>query len=127
VRPYSHLGEIAPHRIWSGVVARLVPGERVSFAVVELEPNTVVPEHAHENEQVGVLAAGMLRFRIGGEERAVEPGGTWSIPPHVPHDVVAGPEGAVAVEVFAPARGDWEALERGEASAPSWPVRSGQL
>lgn len=124
---YSELSEIAPHQIWAGVVARLVPGERVSFAVVELEPNTVVPEHAHENEQLGVLAAGQLTFRIGGEERVVEAGGTWSIPPNVPHDVVAGPDGAVAVEVFAPARADWEALERRAAAPPSWPVHSGRL
>ncbi|HKP18820.1 MAG TPA: cupin domain-containing protein [Gaiellaceae bacterium] len=124
---YSELAEIAPHQIWAGVVARLVPGERVSFAVVELEPDTVVPEHAHENEQLGVLASGQLRFRIGGEERTIGAGGTWSIPPNVPHDVVAGPEGAVAIEVFAPARADWSALERGAASPPSWPVPSGRL
>jgi unsaturated pyranuronate lyase len=124
---FDELAEIAPHQIWAGVMARVVAGERATFAVIELDPNTVVPEHAHENEQLGVLAAGLLRFRIGGEEREVKVGGTWCIPAQVPHDVVAGPEGAVAIEVFAPARADWDALERGQPSAPSWPVRSGRL
>jgi quercetin dioxygenase-like cupin family protein len=121
VSAFGELGEAAPHRIWDGVVGRVVPGERTTFVVAELEPNTVVPEHAHENEQIGVLAAGSMLFRIGDEERELGPGGTWSIPPNVPHSVIAGPGGAVAIELFTPPRADWDALERGEPSAPLWP------
>jgi quercetin dioxygenase-like cupin family protein len=120
VSPFASLEEIAPHRIWEGVLARVVPGEQVTFVVVELEAGAVVPEHAHPNEQVGVLAKGSMRFRIGGEERQLEAGGTWQIPPDVPHEVTAGPDGAVAVEVFVPAR-DWDAREREGASTPLWP------
>ena len=58
---------------------------------------------------------------------AVWPGATWCIPPNVPDAVQAGPEGASVVEVFAPARDDWEALERLEPSPPLWPVRPGRL
>ena len=105
----------------------MVEGNLVTLAVIELQPNIAVPEHSHENEQIGVLARGSLRFRIGDDERALEPGATWCIPAHVPHEVTAGPEGAVAIEVFAPRRADWDALERPEPSPPSWPVRSGRL
>jgi unsaturated pyranuronate lyase len=63
-----------------------------------------------------------MRFRIGDDERELAPGGTWSIPANVPHEVTAGPEGAVAIEVFAPARADWQELERHEPSPPAWPV-----
>lgn len=118
---FGDLGETAPHRIWDGVSARVVAGERTTFAVIELEPGTVVPEHSHDNEQIGVLASGSLRFRVGDEERELRPGGTWSIPSDVPHAVTAGPEGAVVVEIFTPVRADWDALERGEASTPLWP------
>jgi quercetin dioxygenase-like cupin family protein len=127
VSAFADLVEIAPHEIWAGVVGRVVAGEQVTFAVIELDPNTVVPEHAHENEQIGVLAAGSLRFRIGDEERDLESGGTWRIPPHVPHAVRTGPDGAVVVEVFAPPRADWAALARREPSSPAWPVPSGRL
>src|SRR5262245_37425414 len=119
---FDRLAEIAPHRLWEGVVARVLEGERVTFAVVELAPGAVVPEHAHENEQVGVLVRGSLRFRIGEEERELAPGGTWRIPARVPHEVTTGPDGATAVEVFAPARDDWAALERLSPSAPGWPA-----
>ncbi len=124
---FGDLGGISPHRVWDAVVARAVEGEHVTFAVIELEPNAFVPEHAHENEQLGVLAAGSMRLRIGDEERELLPGGTWSIPSHVPHEAEAGPDGAVAIEAFAPARADWEALERLDASPSTWPVRSGRL
>ena len=76
----------------------------MTLAVIELDPDSVVPEHSHENEQLGVLVSGLLEFRVGDETRRVGPGGTWSIPANVPHEVQAGPEGAVAVEVFAPTR-----------------------
>jgi len=121
VSPFAKLDEIAPHRIWGGVIARVVAGERATFVVVELESNAVVPEHVHDNEQLGVLAKGSMRFRIGDEERELEAGGTWQIPPNVPHEVTAGPNGAVVVEVFVPARAEWDALEREAASAPLWP------
>ena len=124
---FDELAAMSPYAIWPGVRARAVGSERTTFAVVELDPGTVVPEHAHENEQVGVLVSGSARFRVGDEERDVSPGGVWSIPPNVPHEVEAGPDGAVVVEVFAPARMDWGALERLDPSTPDWPGRDGRL
>jgi unsaturated pyranuronate lyase len=118
---FGDLRGTAPHVVWNGVLGRVVEGEEVTFVVVELDPGAVVPEHSHANEQIGVLAAGSMRFRIGGEERDLEAGGTWQIPANIPHDVTAGPDGAVAIEVFAPPRTDWAALERAEPSAPLWP------
>ena len=60
-------------------------------------------------------------FRVGDEVRDLEPGGTWRIPPNVPHEVHTGPEGAVVIDVFAPVRSDWQALERLDAQPPLWP------
>lgn len=118
---FGDLASIAPHVVWDGVVARAVEGERTTFTVIELAPNTVIPEHAHENEQTGVLVSGSLLFRIGDEERDLAVGATWCIPSNVPHAVRVGPDGAVVVEVFAPGRADWGALERLDPSQPAWP------
>lgn len=118
---FDDLEGLPPLPIWDGVVARAVEGERVTLSVVELAAGAVIPEHAHENEQVGLLLAGSLRFRVGGEEREAVPGTTWSIPANVPHDVVVGADGAVVVEVFAPRRADWDAVERDAARPPLWP------
>jgi quercetin dioxygenase-like cupin family protein len=108
-------------QVWETVVARAVHGERQSLAVVELDPNAVVPEHQHENEQLGIVLAGSLTFRIADETRVLGPGETWTIPSNVPHEVTAGPAGAVVIDVFAPVRADWDELEHSEPREPRWP------
>jgi quercetin dioxygenase-like cupin family protein len=121
VSAFAELGDLAPLRIWEGVVARVVQSDRLTLAVVELEPDCFIPEHSHENEQVGLLLTGSLEFRIGDETRQLGPGATWCIRANVPHDVRTGPDGAVVAEVFAPPRADWEGLEQLAAGAPRWP------
>lgn len=118
---FDDLRGMMPQRIWEGVAARAVHGERVSLAVVDLDPGSVVPEHRHENEQVGVIVAGSLTFRIGDETRRLGAGGAWCIPANVPHEVEAWPDGAVVIEVFAPPRDDWQSLERVESGGSRWP------
>jgi quercetin dioxygenase-like cupin family protein len=108
-------------QVWDTVVARAVHGERQSLAVVELDPNAIVPEHRHENEQLGMVISGTLTFRIADETRELGPGETWTIPSDVPHEVTAGPDGAVVIDVFAPVRADWEELEKSWPRRPRWP------
>ncbi len=121
---FARLDEIAPIDIWDGVLARTVDGELCSFAVVELDPDSVVAEHSHANEQLGMVVRGSVSFRIGDDERALGPGDTWRIAPNTPHEVHTGPDGAVVVDLFAPARADWRSRERSEARAPRWPEGS---
>jgi quercetin dioxygenase-like cupin family protein len=112
VSSFDHLDEMSPIGIWDGVLARTVDGSRCSIGVVELDPDSVVPEHSHPNEQLGLVIRGSVSFRVGDEERVLGPGGTWSIPPDVPHEVRTGPDGAVVIDVFSPPREDWKALQR---------------
>lgn len=117
----DEIAALEPFRVRDGVVARSVDGERVAFAVVELDPSAVVPEHSHGNEQLGLVLSGSVSFRVGDETRELAAGGTCRIPPNIPHEVHAGPDGAVVLDVFAPARDDWAALERLGERAPRWP------
>jgi unsaturated pyranuronate lyase len=121
VSAFDDVADLSVLAIWEGVAARTVDGERVGFAIVELDPDSVVAEHSHENEQLGIVLSGSVRFRVAEEVRDLVPGGTWSIPPNTPHEVHAGPEGAVVIDVFAPVRGDWRSLERVEPRRPRWP------
>lgn len=116
------LAAIQPTLIWEDVIARIVHGDRITLAVVELPPGGLVPEHRHENEQVGLCLKGTVTFRVGDEKRELGPGGTWRILADIPHEAEAGPEGAVVVEVFSPVRDDWDGLERAPQSVPQWPA-----
>jgi quercetin dioxygenase-like cupin family protein len=114
--PFSDANELEILQIWDGVQARAVAGEQATLALIELAPGAPVPEHHHVNEQTGLLLRGALTFTIGGERRELGPGAMWVIPADVPHDVIAGPEGATLAELFSPPRDDWSALERLPAS-----------
>ncbi len=110
--------------VWGeSVRARKIDGERVTLALVELAPESVVPGHRHKNEQVGMVITGTLTFTIGDEVRELGPGGTWRIPSDTPHQVSVGPAGAVVIDIFAPTRADWDALPSQPALPPIWPAR----
>ena len=110
--------------VWGDTVrARRIEGERITMALVELAADSIVPEHRHENEQLGMVVTGDLTFTIGDETRALGPGGTWRIPSMIPHQVSVGPAGAVCIDVFAPTRADWDGLPSHPPSAPAWPAR----
>jgi len=107
--------------LFKGVTGRSVKGELVQLGVVDLEPNSVVPEHHHVNEQVGFVIKGSISFRIGRETRHCVAGDTYVIPSDVPHQVTTGPEGATVCDAFSPIRADWEKLEKLPAAPPQWP------
>ena len=47
---FGGIGQLDHLRIWDGVTAQAVEGERTTLAVVDLEPGATVPEHHHTNE-----------------------------------------------------------------------------
>jgi quercetin dioxygenase-like cupin family protein len=121
-KTFRHISELRPYAVWPpDVMARVVNGERMTLAVVDLKPDARVAEHRHENEQLGVIISGSMVFTIGGESRDLNPGDTYEIPSNVPHDAVAGPGGCTVVDAFAPVRADWEKLERADPFPPQWP------
>jgi quercetin dioxygenase-like cupin family protein len=108
--------------VWGEAVrARRIEGERVTLALIELAPDSTVPGHRHENEQLGMVITGSVTFTVGDETRQLGPGGTWRIPSDTPHQVSVGPDGAVVIDIFAPTRADWDALPIQPPSPPIWP------
>lgn len=118
---FDHLDGIPPLELFPGFVARAIHGEQLTLAVVEIDPDSDLPEHHHANEQFGIVLTGSLVFRVGQEERELGPGSTWRIPSDVAHAARAGREGAVVIDVFSPPREDWQALESRPPQSPRWP------
>ena len=87
-----------------GVHARFVVGGRMMFSFVRLDPGAIMPMHEHPHEQVGHMIEGMLIMTIGDETREIRPGDAYAIPGGVPHQAIGGPEGGLALDVFAPPR-----------------------
>ena len=118
---FDDLTAIPPQELTAGYLARAVHGERLTLAIVEIEPGAELPEHHHANEQFGLVLRGALTLRVGDESRTVSPGGLWRIPGDAPHSAKAGPEGAVVVDVFSPPRDDWAAIAATQPRRPAWP------
>ncbi len=97
---YRAVAEVPPARIWDGVLARVVNGERVT---------------------VGFVLRGSITMVIAGESRELGVGGTYTITSQVPHSAKAGAGGASVVDVFAPIRADWERAPREKAFPGKWP------
>ena len=115
------LSSLPPFELWGASIrARKIEGQRMTMSVVELAPGSTLPMHRHPAEQLGICIRGQMTFTIGDETRTIGPGGTWSIPPDVPHGATIGSDGAIALDVFSPIRDDWDQPLL-EPRPPLWP------
>jgi quercetin dioxygenase-like cupin family protein len=94
------------HVIFPGVEIRTAAGTNMMLSVVHLEPQSIVLDHSHRHEQMGILVEGRLEFTVGGVTRMIGPGDIWRIPGGVVHRVRAL-EKSVALDVFHPIRTDY--------------------
>lgn len=85
---------------------RVITGEKAMVAQITLKKGCIVPEHAHESEQVSWVFKGVLQFTIGGQQITVHEGEVLCIPSGVPHAAVAL-EDCVEMDAFSPIRHDW--------------------
>src|SRR2546426_12498101 len=79
VNVYQAVSDLKPARIWDGVLARVVNGDRLTIGFVDIDPNVQVPEHRHENEQVGFVLRGSVTMTVNGQSRELRVGETYTI------------------------------------------------
>ncbi len=121
---FQAVAKLKPTRIWDGVLARALNGDRVTIGFVDIEPNVLVPEHRHENEQVGFVLRGSVTMTVDGQSRELRVGETYTIASQLPHSAKAGADGVSVVDVFAPVRQDWKTKPTVEPFAGRWPEPS---
>lgn len=120
---FQTVAKLRPTRIWDGVLARTVNGDRLSIGFVDIDPNMLVPEHRHENEQVGFVLRGSVTMVVDGQARELRVGETYTIASQVPHSAKAGVDGVSVVDVFAPVREDWKSKPTVDPFPPRWPEK----
>lgn len=105
--PFVSAGELPKMQLFPGAHSGLVAGQQLMLSFLEMEQGARVPEHSHPHEQAGLMLAGKLRFRIGGEERVLAPGDAFLVPPDMVHsgEVIEGP--ARVLDIFSPPREDY--------------------
>ena len=98
--------EIALEKITEMVSRKFVSGERETIAQIYLKRGAIVPQHAHESEQMTYVLQGALRRLVAGEEVTLREGEVLHIPSNVPHAAVAL-EDTLDLDIFSPIRVDW--------------------
>ncbi|MBI2199661.1 MAG: cupin domain-containing protein [Candidatus Rokubacteria bacterium] len=109
----SHFHHLAtggiPRQLTEGIRARVFPGVHLMLSVVEIEPGSVSPVHAHPNEQWGVCLEGEWIRIQDGVEHHVKAGDFWQTPPDVPHGGRALPNArALVLDIFSPPREEYK-------------------
>ena len=91
-----------------GVNARIFPGVEAMISVVNLQPNASGKIHNHPQEQWGIMISGSgIRIQNNDKIPVVE-GDFWRTPGGIDHGFVAGKDGAIIVDVFAPPREEYK-------------------
>lgn len=103
------LDEVDAFALAPGVSGRPLFGDDVMFNLVECEPGSIVELHSHPHEQLGIILRGSLTLVIAGEPHELGPMQAVTLPSGIEHSAVAGPEGAVMLDVFTPVREDFRA------------------
>jgi quercetin dioxygenase-like cupin family protein len=104
--------ELAP-----GITTRVFPGEQAMLSVVQFEPGAKGALHQHPEEQWGVCLSGSGIRIQGGTSTPVADGDFWRTPGNTPHTMVAGPDGMIVLDVFAPPRRAYETPGAGFATS----------
>jgi quercetin dioxygenase-like cupin family protein len=94
--------ELAP-----GVRMQPLFGDNVMLNMLEFEEGSIVAEHSHPHEQLGLVVSGTLVLAIDGVEHRLPAGHGYQIPSGVPHS--AWPEDRLCrvLDVFHPIREDY--------------------
>lgn len=88
------------------VSRKFVSGAQETLAQTYLKRGAIVPQHAHESEQMTYVLQGALKVLVAGEEVTVREGEVLHIPSNVLHQVEALDDTFV-LGVFSPVRQDW--------------------
>jgi quercetin dioxygenase-like cupin family protein len=99
--------QIQQKQLFPGCRARLVHTQNMTISQVNLDAGALVPEHAHDHEQVSNVISGKFEFTIDGETHILGPGDVAVIPSRASH-VGKALTDCYILDVFYPVREDYK-------------------
>ena len=108
---FFHINDLTQglvRQLTNEITTRIFPGDQAMLSVVRIDPNAHGTLHSHPEEQWGYMIEGSATRIQDGQHIPVEKGSFWRTPGNVEHSVIAGPEGCVIQDVFAPPREEYK-------------------
>lgn len=101
--PFTQISTLPQQEIFPGISARVLHTQHVTLAYVTIQAGTLLPEHAHPQEQVCNVLQGQLELTIEGDSRVLEPGIAATIAPNLRHSGRALTD-CLVLDIFHPHR-----------------------
>ena len=105
---FFRIPELPGTEMLPGIERRAVWLDQVMITFFVFQPQAIVPEHAHENEQITVVTRGALQFTLGDETEILRAGDGVCIPPNVRHSAIVLDEQTEAYDAWSPPRDDYK-------------------
>ena len=80
-----HLNDIPNRELLPGFTAKIVHGEKLSWAFWEAKAGAEVPEHQHPHEQIMHVVKGTFEFTLDKRTQTYTDGSIVVIPSNTPH------------------------------------------
>ena len=105
---YFRTDELPRAEMLPGIDRRAVWLDGLMLTFFSFDPNAVVPEHAHPNEQITLVTRGAMEFTLDGETKLLRAGDGVCIPPNVAHKAVILDQATEAIDAWNPPRDDYK-------------------
>ncbi len=104
----SSWGQIKKEKLSEEINRQMIWGKNLMAVRIELAPNSSIPVHEHESEQLTMVQKGRITLHFPEHaEITLGPDEIMMIPSMVPHAASSGPEGCDIIDMFSPIRQDF--------------------
>ena len=91
----------------AGIRTHVVYGDRIMLSFLTGQPNSYMPNHQHESEQLMVVLGGALDLVIEGKLYHMEKGDVVTLPSNIDHAAYVSDKGVTVIDIFSPPRQDF--------------------
>ncbi|MCL5126517.1 MAG: cupin domain-containing protein [Deltaproteobacteria bacterium] len=100
--------EIKKEKLSDEINHQMIWGKNLMAVRFELSPNSFIPIHKHESEQLTMVQNGRITLHFADQvDVTLGPNEMLLIPSMVPHSGSSGPEGCDVIDLFSPIRQDF--------------------
>ncbi len=100
--------EVPAVTLGPGIRTNIVCGKDLTLSFATIAPNASGPMHSHPHEQMVYVLEGEADLILAGKAYPLKAGDAMWVPSNIEHTGASGPKGARFLEVFTPARKDFE-------------------
>lgn len=99
--------QVAKEQLTPDIARQVIHTPSMTLLRINFKGGAITEPHSHVHEQVSMLMSGKVRFELDGKAIELQAGDVLRIPSNALHSATAL-EDATLLDVFTPARTDWQ-------------------